>query len=126
MPYAVAASMRRSIHPRQLSQSRSHWNARRVTGRRQQVSVEIALDVESATPGPYSIVVATDHERLREIAYWRDILAKIADDIDATAAREDDVKRRRWFDSRSRRIRELLAEPVPPGWSQLTSTIGRS
>ncbi len=91
----------------------------------QDMSVEIVRDLESGAPCPYRIVVATDHERLREIAYWRDILAKIADDIDATAAREDDVKRRRWFDTRSRRIRELLAEPVPPGWSVATSTLRR-
>ena len=71
------------------------------------------------------IVVATEHAHLRAIAYWKDLLARVADDLDATAAREDDIKRRRWFDSRSRRIRELLAEPVPPAWSAMTSTIGR-
>lgn len=69
--------------------------------------------------------MATEHELLRQISFWRDILGRIADDIDTTAAHEDDVKRRRWFESRSRRIRELLAEPVPPGWSQLTSTLRR-
>ena len=69
--------------------------------------------------------MATEHELLRQIAFWRDLLARVADDIDATATREDDVKRRRWFDSRSRRIRELLSEPVPPGWSAMTSTIRR-
>lgn len=89
------------------------------------MSAENALDLESATPCSYLIHVATEHELLRQIAFWRDILAKVADDIDATIAREDDVKLRRWFETRSRRIRALLAEPVPPGWSAMTSTIGR-
>jgi hypothetical protein len=69
--------------------------------------------------------VATEHELRRQIAFWRDLLARVADDIDATAAREGDVKRRRWFESRSKRIHELLAEPVPPGWSVATSTLRR-
>lgn len=66
--------------------------------------------------------MATEHEHLRAIAYWRDLLARVADDIDATGAREDDLKRKRWFESRSRRIKQLLAEPPPPGWSAMTST----
>lgn len=69
--------------------------------------------------------MSREHELLREIAYLRDILCRVADDIDATAAREDDVKRRRWFTARSRRIRELLAEPIPPAWSAATSTLRR-
>ncbi len=67
----------------------------------------------------------TDHERLREIAWWKDRLARVADDIAETGAREDDPKRKRWFETRSRRIREVLDEPVPPGWSAITSTLGR-
>lgn len=69
--------------------------------------------------------MAPDHQLLRQIAFWRDLLARVADDLDATATREDDARRRRWFETRSRRIRELLAEPVPPAWSVTTSTIGR-
>lgn len=69
--------------------------------------------------------MATEHELLREIAYWREMLAKVADDIDATAAREEDARRRRLFESRPKRIEELLAEPVPPGWSVMTSTLRR-
>jgi hypothetical protein len=69
--------------------------------------------------------MSTDHELLRELAYLRDLLLKIADDLDQTGIREDDVKRRRWFEIRSKRIRELLDQPVPPGWSAMTSTVGR-
>lgn len=87
------------------------------------MSADITVDLESALREPYRIVVATEHEYLRAIAYWRELLARVADDIDTTAAREDDVKRRTWCQSRSKRIRQLLAEPVPPGWSVATSTL---
>lgn len=69
--------------------------------------------------------MATDHELQRQLAYWKDILARVAEDMDAIAARDVDPQVKRWFESRSRRIRELLGEPVPPGWSAMTSTIGR-
>lgn len=65
----------------------------------------------------------TDHERLCEIAYWKDLLVRVARDMDATSEREVDHKP--WFAARARRIRELVDQPVPPGWSQETSTINR-
>lgn len=58
----------------------------------------------------------TDHERLREIAWWKDVLARVVMDMDDTVKREVDPTRKCWFENRSRRIRELLDEPVPPGW----------
>lgn len=91
----------------------------------QEVSGEIGVDLEWAFPCTYRVDVATEHDHLRAIAYWRDLLARVADDIESTSKRETDVKRTRWLQSRSRRIRQLLAEPVPPGWSAMTSTIGR-
>lgn len=69
--------------------------------------------------------MATDHELQRQLSYWKDILARVADDMAPTATRDVDPQVKRWFESRSRRIRELLGEPVPPGWSAMTSTIGR-
>lgn len=68
--------------------------------------------LESALPEPSVTAVATDHEVLREVAYWRDMFPRVRDDLDTIAAREENVKHRRWFDSRARRIRELLTEPV--------------
>lgn len=89
------------------------------------MSAEIVRVLESATPWPYGIVVATEHELLREVAYWRDLLARVANDMERSSARDDDIKRRRWFETRSTRIRELLVERVPSGWSAMTSTVQR-
>lgn len=103
----------------------AEWLRRAASTARQEVSGDVERVLESGAPCPYRIVVPTEHELLRQVAFWKDLLARVANDIDGTAAREDDVKRRRWFQSRSRRIRELLAEPVPPGWSAMTSTLRR-
>jgi hypothetical protein len=63
----------------------------------------------------------TEHELQRELAYWRELLAKVADDIDQAASHDIDPKRQRWFASRARRIRLRLQGGVPSGWSQMTS-----
>lgn len=67
----------------------------------------------------------TEHELRREIAYWRDLLARVADDMVDTGGRDVDPKRKRWFESRSSRIKGLLDYPVPSSWSQMTSMLRR-
>lgn len=39
---------------------------------------------------PYCIGLPRDHERLREIAWWQEVLARVADDMDGSAQREHD------------------------------------
>lgn len=83
-------------------------------------------DLESALPEPYRVGVSREHELLREIAFLRDLLGKVADDIQRTGACEDDPRLKRWFQSRSRRINDLITQPVPAGWSAAAVTAAAS
>jgi hypothetical protein len=55
----------------------------------------------------------TDHERLREVAYWRTLLVRVAEDLEHTAGVESDPKRKRWYESRATRIRQRPYEGLP-------------
>lgn len=52
----------------------------------------------------------------RESAYWRDLLRRIARDMEATARSETDPKRRQWLESRARRVHERLNRGMPHDW----------
>jgi len=62
--------------------------------------------------------VATD--RSLEANYWRELLTKIAEDLEHAAAAEVDGKRKSWFSSRAMRIRQRLHEGVPGGFTPAT------
>jgi hypothetical protein len=57
--------------------------------------------------GPYLI---------REVAFWRDLLSRIAVDLDRGADRESDPQRRKWLRARACQIRKRLDEGVPSSW----------
>jgi hypothetical protein len=63
----------------------------------------------------------TEHELIREVAYWRMLLTRVADDLDNAAIAEPDPKCKRWYESRATRIRQRLDCGVPSGWSSATS-----
>lgn len=81
----------------------------------------VVRDLESDAPRPYRIGVATEHEHLRAIAGGRDILAKVAEDIDQTARASMSI---RLADSRADRGASASCSPSPcaPKWSVTTST----
>jgi hypothetical protein len=54
----------------------------------------------------------------RENAYWRDLLRRIARDLEQAARVETDPQRQRWFVSRAARVRERLNRGVPDDWMQ--------
>lgn len=54
----------------------------------------------------------------RESAYWRDLLRRIARDMDSAARVESDPRRQQWFTSRAARVRERLARGVPEDWRE--------
>lgn len=86
---------------------------------RQETSASILSRIDHGRTSP---LVAREHELLREIAYLRDLLGKVADDVEQSGTREDDPRRKRWFESRAKRINELVSQPVPANWSVATST----
>lgn len=49
----------------------------------------------------------------REIFFWRDLLARVAADLEREASREGESSRGRWLASRATRIRKRLHEGVP-------------
>ena len=53
----------------------------------------------------------------REIAYWRQLLERVATDLESAAAREADPKRRDWLAARAMRIRQRLHEGVPDSFT---------
>jgi hypothetical protein len=55
----------------------------------------------------------------REIAYWRDLLKRIARDM-AAAREESDSSRQRWLESRASRVRERLLRGMPQDWTEPT------
>lgn len=52
-------------------------------------------------------------EHHREVVYWRDLLTRIAEDLEHAAGLESEQRRRSWFVSRAMRIRQRLHEGVP-------------
>jgi hypothetical protein len=52
----------------------------------------------------------------REITYWRELLTRVAQDLETTAGTEPDPKRQRWLAARAMRIRQRLHEGVPEGF----------
>jgi hypothetical protein len=66
-------------------------------------------------------VTATEHELMRQVADWRTLLTRVADDLEHAASAEPDAKHKRWYESRATRIRQRLDCGVPGGWSSATS-----
>ena len=54
----------------------------------------------------------------RESAYWRDLLRRIARDMEEAARAETDAKRHRWLVARATRVRERLNRGVPEYWRE--------
>jgi hypothetical protein len=54
----------------------------------------------------------------REAAYWRELLKRVARDMERSARAETDPQRQRWFVSRARRVRECLVRGVPDDWTE--------
>lgn len=50
----------------------------------------------------------------REILYWRDLLSRVAADLELKAGTEMDAGRARWAATRAMRIRRRLYEGMPP------------
>jgi hypothetical protein len=64
--------------------------------------------------------VLTDDELQCEVVYWRDLLTRVAKDLERAAGSEADAKRKAWFTSRAMRIRQRLHDGMPEGWSAAT------
>jgi hypothetical protein len=62
----------------------------------------------------------TEHEVRREATYWRDLLTRIAQDLEHAADAESERKRKAWFESRAMRIRQRLHDGVPDGYGPRT------
>ena len=56
----------------------------------------------------------------RERAFWRALLKRIARDMEDTAKTETDPKRRQWFESRARRVRQRLTRGMHDNWIEPT------
>jgi hypothetical protein len=54
----------------------------------------------------------------RESAYRRDLLTRIARDLEQAARTEIDPQRQRWFASRASRVRARLLHGVPEDWTE--------
>lgn len=54
----------------------------------------------------------------RETAYYRDLLKRIAVDLEQAARTETDGRRQRWLASRAARVRERLKRGVPEDWTE--------
>jgi hypothetical protein len=61
--------------------------------------------------------MATDEELQREITYWRELLTRVAEDLEHAAESEADGKRKAWFSSRAMRIRQRLHEGLPENFT---------
>ena len=58
--------------------------------------------------------------RDRESAYWRELLTRIAEDLEHATDAEVDGKRKAWFSSRAVPIRQRLHEGLPEGFTPTT------
>ena len=57
--------------------------------------------------------MAADNELYREARYWRELLARVAEELESKAGTESDPTRKRWLSARAMRIRRRLHEGVP-------------
>jgi hypothetical protein len=57
--------------------------------------------------------MTTDKELYREVLYWRELLTRVAEELESKAATETDPTRKRWLAARAMRIRRRLHEGVP-------------
>lgn len=64
------------------------------------------------------IRAACSSKARREVAFYRDVLKRIAVDLEQAAKDETDPQRRRWFDSRAARVREHLLRGMPEDWTE--------
>jgi hypothetical protein len=60
--------------------------------------------------------MAEEHQR--EATYWRDLLTRIAEDLEHAAGVEREPRRRSWLSSRAMRIRQRLHEGVPSAFEE--------
>ena len=58
----------------------------------------------------------------REACYWRQLLTRIAEDLEHAAGLERDPRRRSWFASRAMRVRQRLHEGVPATFEEPRSS----
>jgi hypothetical protein len=56
----------------------------------------------------------------REVAYWRDLLKRIARDMETAAREEADPGRQRSLETRASRVRERLLRGMPEDWTEPT------
>ena len=54
----------------------------------------------------------------QQLVFYRHLLKRIAKDMEAAARAEDDPKRRKWFESRARRVRDHLVRGMPEDWTE--------
>lgn len=52
----------------------------------------------------------------REVSFYRDLLKRIAKDLESQAKAETDPKRQAWLAGRAKRIRERLLRGMPEDW----------
>jgi hypothetical protein len=49
----------------------------------------------------------------REVLYWRELLSRVAADLELVASKETDAERARWARARAMRIRKRLFDGMP-------------
>ena len=54
----------------------------------------------------------------REAAFYRELLKRIAKDLEQAAKGATDPQRRQWFEGRARRVRERLLRGMPEDWTE--------
>jgi hypothetical protein len=57
--------------------------------------------------------MAADNEPYRQIFYWRELLVRVAQELESKAGKESDPTWKRWLSARAMRIRRRLHEGVP-------------
>lgn len=57
--------------------------------------------------------MADDCALYREVLYWRELLGRVASELELKAGLETDRHRARWMSARAMRIRRRLYEGVP-------------
>lgn len=64
-----------------------------------------------------SRLMAADNELYRETLYWRELLARVAEELESKAGGESDPTRKRWLSARAMRIWQRLHEGMPADFS---------
>jgi hypothetical protein len=59
------------------------------------------------------VSMSTERERHREVLYWRQLLERVAGELERIAGREPDPARGRLLSARAMRIRKRLHEGMP-------------